>query len=123
MTVASIFAIWGAPVMAIDPDSLELFNQRILPIFRSPNPSSCVQCHLSSVDLKQYILPSSDATFVSLRDQGLIDLQHPAQSKILESADDYFGEAEIAKARWRPGFKFAEVVTGASMEAAPLVAN
>lgn len=75
---------WATPVAASDLGPLDLFNQRILPIFRSPNPSSCVQCHLSSVDLKQYILPSSDATFVSLRDQGLIDLQHPEGSKILE---------------------------------------
>jgi hypothetical protein len=35
------------------------------------------------VDLKDYILPSSDATFVSLRDQGLIDLASPKKSKIL----------------------------------------
>jgi hypothetical protein len=61
----------------------ELFERRIMPIFRSPQPSSCVQCHLAGVDLKNYILPSSDKTFLSLRDQGLIDLDRPAQSKIL----------------------------------------
>ena len=61
----------------------ELFDQRILPIFRSPQPSSCVQCHLASVDLKNYILPSAEKTFVSLRDQGLIDLDAPEKSKIL----------------------------------------
>ncbi len=61
----------------------ELFNARIMPIFRSPQPSSCVQCHLSSVDLKNYILPSHEKTFLSLRDQGLIDLDSPAKSKIL----------------------------------------
>jgi hypothetical protein len=61
----------------------ELFNARIMPIFRSPQPSSCVQCHLSSVDLKNYILPSHEKTFLSLRDQGLIDLDAPAKSKIL----------------------------------------
>ncbi len=68
---------------ASEPDSLELFDTRIMPIFRSAEPSSCVQCHLSSVDLKNYILPSSDATFVSLRDQGLIDLNSPQDSRIL----------------------------------------
>lgn len=62
---------------------VDIFNERILPIFRSPNPSSCVQCHLASVDLKDYILPSSERTFVSLRDQGLVDLKQPAESKIL----------------------------------------
>ncbi|MGZ0166281.1 MAG: hypothetical protein ACKVII_20350 [Planctomycetales bacterium] len=61
----------------------EVFNARIMPIFRSPQPSSCIQCHLSSVDLKNYILPSSTKTFLSLRDQGMIDLEAPAKSKIL----------------------------------------
>ena len=54
-----------------EPTPAEVFDQRIMPIFRSQDPSSCVQCHLSSVDLKEYILPSSEATFASLRDQGL----------------------------------------------------
>jgi hypothetical protein len=61
----------------------EVFERRILPIFKSPNPSSCTQCHLAGVDLKNYILPSSEKTFLSLRDQGLIDLDQPEQSKIL----------------------------------------
>jgi hypothetical protein len=65
----------------------EVFDQRIRPIFASPNPSSCVQCHLAGVDLKNYILPSSDRTFVSLRDQGLIDLGRPRASKILRLID------------------------------------
>ncbi len=30
----------------------EVFKQRILPIFRSSNPSSCTECHLAGVDLK-----------------------------------------------------------------------
>ncbi len=54
-----------------------------MPIFKSPNPSSCVQCHLAGVDLKDYILPSADKTFQSLRDQGLIDLDAPEKSRIL----------------------------------------
>jgi hypothetical protein len=62
----------------------EVFEKRIEPIFRSPNPSSCVQCHLAGVDLKNYIRPTHEATFVSLRDQGLIDLEHPGKSKILQ---------------------------------------
>jgi len=65
------------------PSPLELFDQRIMPIFRSPQPSSCVQCHLAAVDLKNYILPSHEKTFISLRDQGLIDLEHPEKSKVL----------------------------------------
>ncbi len=83
MAILSL-ALAPSAMLAAETESLEIFNQRIMPIFRSQNPSSCVQCHLSSVDLKDYILPSSEATFVSLREQGLIDLEHPAKSKILE---------------------------------------
>ena len=54
-----------------------------MPIFKSPNPSSCTECHLAGVDLKNYIHPSHEKTFLSLRDQGLIDLENPADSKIL----------------------------------------
>lgn len=60
-----------------------IFEQRIMPIFKSPNPSSCTECHLAGVDLKNYILPSHEKTFLSLRDQGLIDLDAPADSKVL----------------------------------------
>jgi hypothetical protein len=69
--------------LAAEPAPAQVFETRILPIFKSPNPSSCVQCHLAGVDLKDYILPSAEKTFRSLRDQGLIDLAHPEQSKIL----------------------------------------
>src|SRR5687767_2511857 len=61
----------------------ELFEKRLMPIFKSPNPSSCVQCHLAGVDLKDYILPDHEKTFRSLRDQGLIDVEQPEKSKIL----------------------------------------
>jgi hypothetical protein len=61
----------------------ELFARRILPIFQSPNPSSCTECHLAGVDLKNYIRPSHEQTFLSLRDQGLVDLKAPRESKIL----------------------------------------
>jgi hypothetical protein len=61
----------------------QVFERRILPIFKSPKPSSCVDCHLSGVDLKNYIHPSHEKTFLSLRDQGMIDLAKPEESRIL----------------------------------------
>jgi hypothetical protein len=77
----------------------EVFERRIAPIFKSPEPSSCVQCHLAGVDLKQYILPSSEKTFLSLRDQGLVDLDRPLNSKILRliqmGADDRGEQARV----------------------------
>jgi hypothetical protein len=66
-----------------EPTAAEIFEKRIMPIFRSPNPSSCTECHLAGVELKNYILPSHEKTFLSLRDQGLIDLEKPQESKIL----------------------------------------
>jgi len=80
-------------------ESQSVFERRILPIFNSPTPSSCTTCHLAGVDLKDYILPSHQKTFLSLRDQGLIDLDKPANSKILRliamGADQKEGAALI----------------------------
>ncbi len=80
----TLVAAAARPQDAKQATAKELFERRLLPIFKSPNPSSCVQCHLSGLDLKQYILPSSEKTFLSLRDQGLIDLEKPDESKILK---------------------------------------
>ena len=87
LTVCGMVLLLAAPLAAKDkvvPTPTQIFNQRIMPIFRSPEPSSCIQCHLAAVDLKKYILPSHEKTFVSLRDQGLINLDDPEKSKILE---------------------------------------
>lgn len=70
-------------VLAEDTSPESVFASRIKPIFDSPDPSSCVQCHLSAVDLKDYILPSSVDTFLSLRAQGMINTDSPSESKIL----------------------------------------
>jgi mono/diheme cytochrome c family protein len=64
-------------------DSAAVFEKRILPILKSPEPSSCTECHLAGVDLKNYILPTAEKTFASLRDQGLIDVDAPEKSKVL----------------------------------------
>lgn len=63
--------------------SLELFEKRILPIFESAKPSSCSECHLSGVDLKEYIRPTQQETFVSLVSAGMIDVEKPDESKLL----------------------------------------
>src|SRR4051812_9398871 len=82
-TAVLLTILVGNAVRGAEPTPAEMFEQRIVPIFRSPNPSSCVQCHLAGVDLKDYIKPSSEQTFASLRDQGLIDFDRPKDSKIL----------------------------------------
>lgn len=65
--------------------ALILFDKRILPIFQSAKPSSCSECHLSGVDLKEYIRPTQQETFVSLVSAGMIDVKKPDDSKILRS--------------------------------------
>ncbi|VTU01696.1 hypothetical protein : [Gemmataceae bacterium] len=86
IAVVGCFAA-SMPVRAAEPTPAEVFEKRIVPIFKSPNPSSCTQCHLAGVDLKDYILPDAERTFRSLRDQGLIDLAVPEKSKIVTLID------------------------------------
>src|SRR5262245_59282876 len=109
-------------LQAAEPTPREVFEQRLLPIFRSPNPSSCVQCHLAGVDLKNYILPDHEKTFRSLRDQGLIDLDKPDQSKILKliamGGGDEGGPARIAaKARQAEYDAFAAWIKSCASDA------
>ena len=61
----------------------DVFSERILPILRSKNSSSCTECHFSGVELSDYIVEDQAATFAALRSAGLIDVQNPDKSKIL----------------------------------------
>lgn len=63
--------------------SLAIFQRRILPILSAKNPSSCSECHLSGVDLKQYVRPTQEETFAALKGAGLIDSARPEASKLL----------------------------------------
>ena len=67
-----------------EDDSLELFRTRITPILNSPNASSCSECHLSGVDLKNYIGETQEETYASLVSAGLINTDAPEKSKLLE---------------------------------------
>jgi hypothetical protein len=67
-----------------DITALAVFENRILPIFQAKKPSSCTECHLSGVDLKDYIHPSQEKTFASLVSVGLVDVEKPDESKILQ---------------------------------------
>lgn len=71
------------PAATEEASSLAIFEKRILPIFQSAKPSSCAECHLSGVDLKEYIRPTQQETFVSLVSAGMIDVQKPDDSKLL----------------------------------------
>lgn len=64
--------------------SRQVWERRIAPILKSPNPSSCAECHLGGVDLKDYLSDTEEKTFASLREQGLVDLKNPDGSKLLK---------------------------------------
>ena len=81
--LASMAILLGIAPLARADDATKIFEERLVPIFKSPNPSSCTRCHLAAVDLKDYILPSAKETFLALREHGLIDLEKPEDSKIL----------------------------------------
>lgn len=78
-----ILLVNAAPLLA-DETALAVFRQRIEPIWKSPKPSSCSECHLSGVDLKDYLREDQAATFAALREAGLIDLEKPDDSKLLK---------------------------------------
>lgn len=86
VAVVVLAAAVAAGVHAAAPgtSSRAHFQRRILPIFRSAAPSSCAECHLGGVDLKEYIAETEEQTFRSLRDQGLVDLAQPDRSRILK---------------------------------------
>ncbi|GAB4148942.1 MAG: hypothetical protein Tsb009_22980 [Planctomycetaceae bacterium] len=67
-----------------ETDPLKIFNRRILPIMQSNRSSSCTECHLSGVEIKDFILADQSKTFASLRQRGLIDVKNPDDSKILK---------------------------------------
>src|SRR5690554_281671 len=67
-----------------DASARAIFQQRILPIFQAARPSSCTECHLSGVELKDYIRPSQEETFTALVAAGLVDEKSPERSKILQ---------------------------------------
>lgn len=62
----------------------DVFTRRIAPLARAEKPSSCRECHVAGVDLGQYILDTEAATFAALREAGLIDVEAPERSRLLQ---------------------------------------
>jgi hypothetical protein len=61
----------------------DVFARRILPLAQSSRASSCTECHFGGVDLRQYVLDDAATTFAALRSAGLINVERPAESKLL----------------------------------------
>ncbi len=62
----------------------DIFRARIVPLLKSPDQSSCSECHLRGVELRDFLAEDQQQTFVNLRARGWIDVEHPEKSKLLE---------------------------------------
>lgn len=65
----------------------EIYRARIVPLLQSPDKSSCTECHLRGVELKDFLSTDQAATFAELRSRGWIDIEHPEKSKLLQFVD------------------------------------
>jgi len=72
------------PKMSADDSASELFRRRVLPILASKDPSSCTECHFGGVEIQAYIHKDQATTFAALRAAGLINVNAPDKSKILQ---------------------------------------
>lgn len=61
----------------------QTFHERIEPLLTEDRVSTCNQCHLSGVDLAAFARATPCETWACLRDQGLVDVASPDESKIL----------------------------------------
>ena len=67
-----------------EDDARDIFTRRILPLAKADKPSSCRECHVAGVDLAMYVREDATSTFAALRSAGLVDIQQPEKSKLLE---------------------------------------
>lgn len=86
----------------------QTFQDRIEPLLVDDNVSTCNQCHLSGVDLSAFVRETPCKTLACLVDQGLVDLEAPAESRILgwierASPDSELITSEVIQAE-RDGF-------------------
>jgi hypothetical protein len=71
----------GAAACRLQPS--EVFHDRIEPLLADGRVSTCNQCHLSGVDLSAFARATPCQTWACLREQGLVDLNSPEESKVL----------------------------------------
>ncbi|MCA9066260.1 MAG: hypothetical protein KDA96_24500, partial [Planctomycetaceae bacterium] len=82
--VFSVVAVLFIVPAGLAADTNDLFRTRILPLATAPEGSSCTECHFSGVELRNYIQKDEASTFAALRKAGLIDLDDPANSRLLQ---------------------------------------
>lgn len=68
---------------ACEAEPAQTFHDRIEPLLADGRVSTCNQCHLSGVDLSVFARQTPCETWACLREQGLVDVASPDQSKVL----------------------------------------
>lgn len=69
--------------MCLDNEGLDLYEKRIAPVLEDDRPKTCNQCHLSGIDLSNFVQNSPCQTMACLEEKGLVDLDSPEDSVIL----------------------------------------
>jgi hypothetical protein len=73
----------------------ELYEQRIAPLLATDRPKTCNQCHLSGVDLGLFVRDDMCETRACLVELGLVNLEHPAESPVLDWIARAHPESEL----------------------------
>lgn len=68
-------------------ESLEMYQRRIAPLMSGEHQSSCNECHLSGVDLGIYAQADPCATMACMVEKGIVDLDNPTDSVVLDWID------------------------------------
>ncbi len=72
---------------ACEVEPTRTFHDRIEPLLTDGRVSTCNQCHLSGVDLAAFARATPCETWACLREQGLVDVEAPDDSKVLAWID------------------------------------
>lgn len=80
----------GADPNCSEEHALDLYHQKIEPLFEDDRPSTCSQCHLPGIDLGMFVRGTPCETLACLVDERLVNPGSPADSKILT----WIGRAE-----------------------------
>jgi hypothetical protein len=85
---------WGAACVREEPQQVctqeelgGLYARRIEPLLAEDRPKSCNECHLSGIDLSLFVRGDACRTMACMTEQGLVDLERPEDSKILQWID------------------------------------
>jgi len=69
--------------LCTEGEALQLYQQRIEPLLTSDRPATCNQCHLSGVDLSNFLQETPCQTMACMVSSGVVDLESPEDSLVL----------------------------------------